>query len=274
LIERFSEDIDLVVSREAVGLASFDDHAPATSRNEKEEQREAVQGACQPYVESKIFPFLRERVHKLGQLVEAAELMFDSEDKARQNMDFKYTSLIGGSGYLRPIVKIEPGALSDTEPTRKARITPYVGDALNDELPDLSFEVRAVAAERTFWEKVCLLHEETYKTGDVRDRLARHYYDLWCLDRKGVATRAIADGALFARVVAHRREFFPRAAEIQASLKPGSLRLVPAPDRLGAWQADYKDMSEAMFFGRPPGFEEVMASTASLEGRVNEVALP
>jgi hypothetical protein len=55
-----------------------------------------------------------------------------------------------------------------------------------------------------------LLHEETYRPGDGRNRarLSRHYYDLWCLIRKGVAGRAAQDSELFRRAAEHRELFF------------------------------------------------------------------
>lgn len=77
-------------------------------------------------------------------------------------------------------------------------------------MPNGPFFVRVLAAERTFWEKACLLHEETFRPTDRprKLRMARHYYDLWCLLRAGVGDRALADTALFARVAEHREVFF------------------------------------------------------------------
>ena len=96
-----------------------------------------------------------------------------------------------------------------------------------------------------------LLHEETFrKSGSgPKARLARHYYDLWCLITKGIAEKAAADMELFNRVAAHRGVFFRKSKEAQTSLRPGSLRLVPLPDQLPAWKQDYQSMREDMFFG-------------------------
>jgi hypothetical protein len=96
-------------------------------------------------------------------------------------------------------VKIELGARSDTEPSATPEIAPYLAEAFPDEVPDSPFTVHAVALERTFWAKVALLHEETYREGlgAPKARLARHYYDLWCLITGGVAERAARDKKLF-----------------------------------------------------------------------------
>jgi hypothetical protein len=68
-----------------------------------------------------------------------------------------------------------------------------------------------------------LLHEETYRpAGKVhRARLARHYYDLWCLITKGVAARAVASPGLFERVAAHREVFFNWSWMDYSTLRPG-----------------------------------------------------
>jgi hypothetical protein len=65
--------------------------------------------------------------------------------------------------YLRQVVKIELGARSDTEPTEKINIHPYLKEAFPDLFPQAHFSVRAVSRERTFWEKAMLLHEETFR---------------------------------------------------------------------------------------------------------------
>ena len=131
--------------------------------------------------------------------------------------------------------------------------------------------MHAVAPERTFWEKVALLHEETYREGSAapKARLARHYYDLWCLITRGVAERAVRDRELFDRVAAHRAVFFRRSRDAQASFAPGSLRIVPAADRLAQWRRDYDAMRESMFFGEVPDFAEILSVVGRFEEDFN-----
>lgn len=131
--------------------------------------------------------------------------------------------------------------------------------------------MRAVAAERTFWEKVALLHEEAFRKTGPRARLARHYYDIWCLEKKGVADRALASPELFARVAEHRRSYFRLGGRAQSDLRTGSVRLVPIEERMRAWQADYDATREAMFFGETPTFADLMEGIRLLELRINGV---
>ncbi len=134
--------------------------------------------------------------------------------------------------------------------------------------------MRAVAPERTFWEKAALLHEETYREGAAapKARLARHYYDLWCLITRGVAERAVADTGLFERVAAHRMVFFRGSHGAQASFRPGSLWLVPDADRRGQWKRDYDVMRESMFFGDAPDFDDILTVVGGFEEMFNTAA--
>jgi hypothetical protein len=115
-----------------------------------------------------------------------------------------------------------------------------------------------------------LLHEETFRVGGKgpKARLARHYYDLWCLIEAGVARRAGGDRPLFEAVVAHRRTFF-RRPEAQRSMEPGSLRLLPREDQRAAWKRDFSAMRESMIFGEAPGFETILASVGEFERDFN-----
>lgn len=137
-----------------------------------------------------------------------------------------------------------------------------------------AFAIKTVAARRTFWDKAMLLHEETYRPADKpRKRpLARHYYDLWCLIQKGVATQAVADTGLFDRVATHRQEFFDYNWMDYEKMRPGSLRLLPLADQLSAWRGDYREMKKEMFFGKVPEFDEILRVVGEFEKQFNQQA--
>jgi hypothetical protein len=119
-----------------------------------------------------------------------------------------------------------------------------------------------------------LLHEENILGGTKgpRVRLARHYYDLWCLIRAGVAARAAQDNSLFERAAAHRSVFFRKKKEAQESLRRGSLQIVPREEHRSYWKKDYEQMREAMFFGEPPTFDEILRVVEEFEKEFNRGA--
>lgn len=188
----------------------------------------------------------------------------------RQTLLFEYPRASPDS-YLRPVVKIELGARSDTEPTETPEIRPYLADLDETILGPSTFTVKTVAPERTFWEKAMLLHEERHRSGGVapKSRLSRHYYDLFRLLGAGVGAKAAADLPLFERIAAHRTVYFSKAKEAQSTLKPGTLQLLPAAGVEAEWRRDYAAMSEVMFFGRPPTFDEILSKVAAFERSFN-----
>jgi hypothetical protein len=176
--------------------------------------------------------------------------------------------------YLRPSIKIELGARSDTEPHETPAIRPYVSGAFPQLDPSAPFAVRTVAARRTFWEKAMLLHEENFRPSDKprKSRLARHYYDLWCLITKGVAQQALADAGLFSRVARHREVFFRWSWVDYATLRPGALRILPDEAQRAAWASDYRAMRQDMFFTEPPAFDEILRVVGQFERDFNATA--
>ena len=102
--------------------------------------------------------------------------------------------------------------------------------------------------------------------------MARHYYDLWCLIGRGVAAKAGADEALFKRVAEHRQAFFPWSWVDYATMRRGSLRLLPAEGRLESWRRDYEAMSSSMFFGKVPSFDDILEAVGAFGRRFNEKA--
>jgi predicted nucleotidyltransferase component of viral defense system len=271
IIHRFSEDIDVVIDREFLGFIG--DKAPETapSNKKRDERLESLKAAAQKHIREILGPDLEQHLRERLPAKSAWKLADDPSDADGQTLLFEYPAAFTPGSYMRPVVKIELGARSDTEPSATPTIQPYVAEAFPNEFTSSVFTVRAVAPERTFWEKAMLLHEETFRVGGdgPRARLARHYYDLWCLIRAGVADRAESDPTLFRRVAAHRAVFFRKKKEAQESLRPGSLRILPVQNHVASWKKDYEAMRETMFFEEPPAFEEILRVVADFERNFN-----
>ena len=271
LIQRFSEDIDVVIHRDALGFGGERSPEAAQGSNERRRRLEALRAACRAYIRDALRPALEAR---LGERLDGRgtwRLIDHAGDPDGQTLIFKYPAAIAEGGYLRAEVKIELGARSDIDPSAQPQIQPYLAEVMPDVTGPSAFSVQTLEPRRTFLEKVCLLHEESYRAEGkaLAERLSRHYYDLYCLIRSGAAGEALADRDLFKRVVTHREVFFRRSAEAQASLRPGALRLLPAAEREPAWRRDYEAMQEAMFFGESPEWKEILRVVGEFEARFN-----
>lgn len=233
-----------MIDRRFLGFTGEAAPETAPSQKQRAKRLDALRVACQQYVRDALLPELALALGRSPLERDRWRVTMDPDDVDAQTVLFTYPAEAASSDYIRPVVKIELGARSDTEPCVEPSITPYVAEALPAVCGDCGFTVRTVTPERTFWEKVALLHEEAHRAGDVppKARLARHYYDVWALIQAGVAERAMENASLFARVAAHRAVFFHKSREAQVSLQPGTLAVVPSGSRRVAWRRDYEAM--------------------------------
>lgn len=266
LINRFSEDIDVVISREFLGFAGD----KLSNKNQKK-----LVKTCSARIHSELLPALTQHFQQRiptnakWSLVPASK----EEDPDQQTLLFEYPRTFNENvAYIQPVVRIEMGARSATEPVESPALQPYICEALPDAIGTGDFVVRTVVARRTFWDKVMLLHEETYRPPEKAKRIARmsrHYYDVWALITKGIADEAIADQGLFERVAAHRVAFFGYGWMDYSTLRPGALRIMPLAEQVSAWRTDYDAMRPSMFFEDPPQFEEILRVVGEFEHRFN-----
>ena len=279
LINRFSEDIDVTVFRDDIGEPATIEELDALSRNKRRARLDAIKDACQAYINGP----LRDRTD--GDLAENgyrppassagdARVEADDADADGQTLLIWYPAATPRSDYVRAAIKIESGAKSALDPNSEVPIKPYV----DDDLPALDLTVpavRTVDPERTFWDKVVILHGLRRwfdKRGELRgggQRVSRHYYDLHRLTAAPVGAAAIDDAALGADCVAHARMFFNRPDFDLATAAPGSFALAPHDEMIEQLRADYRAM-QGMIFGDPPNFEAVLDSISLLERRLNE----
>lgn len=260
LIDRFSEDIDLTISHTALGIDPSHEPINASSGGERQRRLTAIKVACQQVVQQSIAAELTARFASiLGK--SGWSLTMDPEDLDQQTLLFAYPESPSASeAYLRPVAKLEFGARGEPWPAEERLIRAIVAEELPHLFDAPAISVRALRPERTFWEKVMLLHEERLRPGDrpIRRAMARHYYDVWRLIDSDVAAAAAADIGLFDQVAAHRELYFRQTWMDYDTLKKGRIEMLPAEAHLDEWRRDYEAMKGEMFVTPPPSFNEIL----------------
>lgn len=278
LISRFSEDIDITVFRADLGEEASVAALEALSGKKRRARLDAIREACQTYVagplQDQFGSVFRETLERAHIATDGPRIELDPADPDRQSLLVWYPSVtVADGGYVRPAVKIEAGAKSALDPHRVTSVTPYVGQ----DTPGLDLTVgniTVVDAGRSFWDKVVILHglrrwfDQRQVLRGGGQRVSRHYYDVHRLYRSAVGPAAIADIALGQDCVQHARMFFNSADLDLASAAPGTFSLAPCEAMLAMLRRDYEAMA-GMIFGPVPAFDEVMASVAELEQRIN-----
>jgi hypothetical protein len=278
VIERFSEDIDLSISRESLGYGGAREPEAAPSKKQAQQRIEELQEACRRKIADEMLPSLIETFTAIlghppgdsGERDASWQLHQDAHDP--QTLLFAYPSRQDASlaGYIRPVVRIELGARSDHWPAGIYPLTSYAAEEFPDYFTTSSCQVRTLEAERTFWEKATILHAEHFRpdTSAASDRVSRHYYDLYRMATSPIAEKATARMDILSRVAEHKRIYFRSAWARYEEARPGSLHLLPRDERLATLRADYDKMRD-MFFGQRPSFEQILDVLREFEENIN-----
>jgi len=278
LIERFSEDIDLVLDKQWLGITPENDPELAANNSQLKNRLHIAERMSS----TKICGPLREALEASIRRALPADLSgwlleVDPDDEKRQTLLFHFPRMgARTSGYLLEEVKIEIGTRSDPIPSRLCRIRAEVAEAYPQLFDQPWVEVRSVEPVRTFLEKVALLHEAGFKSavGKPRPaRLARHYYDIAKLIHAGIGDIALGRHPLFEKVLANRMVYFKiTGLDYRQVLREG-VRILPESPYMDAWARDYEKMGKEMFYGAPPSWPEVMRAVGAWELAFNHVCL-
>ena len=276
IIKRFSEDIDLTIRPVAPGVTdtrpSMED---GIGSNERSRRIKALREAAQAYVQDVAFPALVRAIEQALGTKEGWSVEPDPEDADKQTLLFFYPRALAietmeaDKGYIKPRIKLEYGARGEPEPYATQTIRPYLADQFPGELPDADTDVETLSIERTFWEKVTILHA-LHHNGKFKEGMSRHYYDVVMLDRAGVTASALADPDLLRRVVRNKSLMFAEKAASYDTAVLGSLRLLLNETIHDPFVRDYAAMEE-MFMERPPAAADLLGTLTALEERINDV---
>ena len=268
LIHRFSEDIDLILDWRVLG---FEENEPWLSRSKtKQEQfnKEANKRA-ELFLQNQLLPNLQYGLSKM--IGKPAKLYIDELDT--QTINFEYPHFFGSNSILQTI-RLEIGALAAWTPIKKTVVTSYAALNYPNIFENPHTHIRSTTAERTFWEKVTILHHEANRPSHLNmpTRYSRHYYDLYCFACSNYKNSALNNMELLHKVVEFKMKFYPRTWAEYECAKPGSVKLYPPQYRLDALEKDYHAMRE-MIFEDIPDFETLMLQVKELETKINTIHL-
>lgn len=257
LIERFSEDIDLILDWR---ILAGDDPLAERSKTKQAQLNAAINEQAKKYIG--------------GDLLRMVESALDGVCDCRVDddpfvIDINYPAAFPDA-YLRSEVRLEIGPLASWLPYEDRSISCYVAEAFPDVFEQRECAVRVIKAERTFWEKATILHHEAHRPeGNAQPpRYSRHYYDLAKMAQSPVKERALADSELLASVVAFKQRFYPRGWARYDLAKPGTLVLVPVGHVLASVRSDYRAM-ENMIFGEMPHIDQILEVLQALQEEIN-----
>ena len=196
LISRFSEDIDLILDWRALGYGL---NEPWDHRSNTKQDKFKLEAAerTEEYLREVLVPTLKPSL--------SSELGFEAQIRVAPEEEtaiFEYPRAYSLSAAL-DVIRLEIGPLAAWTPTVEASIRSYAAEQNPKAFTMPTTTVVTVTPERSFWEKITILHQEANRPEGKRmlPRYSRHYYDVYQMGNSPVKENALHDIALLQKVV-------------------------------------------------------------------------
>lgn len=274
LIERFSEDVDLTISKSCLNAAG--------SSNKPRKIESRIRHAAEDFVKDEIYELLKKVFAK--DLEDGSwSLDFSEEDKSTLLFQFPYAENIvlwdtfkwdsshwsdetDSYNYIKPSIKLEFGALGEDWPSEEKKVAPYAQKILPDFFDES--QVKVLDVKRNFLEKLLILHSICLRPIEkpLKHHYSRHYYDVFCLIKAGIAKEALKFSEILESVKENKITFWDETWEPYKNINSfHDIKVVPTQEsRLKELESDYERMKE-MFFGKYPDFSDVIDELRSFE---------
>jgi predicted nucleotidyltransferase component of viral defense system len=269
LIARFSEDVDIAINREYFGFLGN----TFTIRQISKGLRKTT---CK-FIRNHLRFDLENQMQVSGISADLFSVKMNVTPVTTidpEKVFVEYKSVFNPNPYIKNVVIVEIGGRSMKEPLQKVEIQSFIDKYFPQAtFAEHPYEVNVVVPERTFIEKICLLHEEFAKPGEqVRvERMSRHLYDLVQIMDTPVAEKALSDKYLYNSILEHRRIFVALRGFDYATLAPKTISIVPPDHVIDLWKADYEVMQRTMIYGKSLPFNKLLDKIKQLNERINKI---
>jgi len=260
LIERFSEDIDLILDWNEV---SEKNPTQTRSKTQQDKINKSINEQAQSYIAHTILPLLTKAFDNI------CVATIDKNDP--HNINITYPANFKDQ-YLRPQVLLEIGPLAAMMPSEICKVSSYCAQHFPKVFEQSNIQVSTIKAQRTFYEKLTILHAEAHRPENKKMpiRYARHYYDVYQMIQKGLADQALKQSELLEQVVVFKQKFYPMnwANYNEATLQ--QIKLMPSEHHIKTLEKDYQSMQE-MIFGTYPTFKKLMQCLQEFQNTLNQI---
>ncbi len=285
IINRFSEDVDIVLDRSfflnVKGLSCAKCENNTQIRNLRKQSQDFIFGEFKSELLNHLDKIGLEGVHILSENEipdENGKPKTVPHDKDPSILFVIYPSIYqSNNSYIAPDVKIEISCTSMVEPFEEKLIStlvqqvnaPEYGQNIDN---DFTKEIRAISPARTFLEKAFLLCEEFQKDNPRTLRMSRHLYDLEKLSQTMYMEIALSDINHYMAIVRHRERFYHPSYVDYTKLHPNKITFVPPNNIIDAFRRDYKDMCNSFIYEKNPlDFEELINKITEIQNAFRKI---
>lgn len=263
-IERFSEDIDIALDWECLAIEKEVAYLERSNRQQGIFNNDANKKTAD-YIKEVWIPQIQSDFDK--RLKDDFLVYIDELDA--HTICFEYPQMNNDISILQ-IIRIEVGVLAESFPSTKECIETYISEVYPEIFTDRKIEISAVSINRTFFEKLTILHREANRTnGNYPERYSRHFYDVYRLIKIGVGKRSFNFFELLEKTIDFKIKFYPcRWAKYNEVMK-GHCRLVPNEAAIKIFKHDYQVM-QGMIYGESLEFDLIIEELRKYEEILNK----
>jgi len=267
LIERFSEDIDIAVNRELLGF---------TGTLSKTQISDKLRRTSCAFVREKLQFDLQKQLKTNGISNSNFSIIVNITPITTTDpeiIEVQYKTLFADK-YIKPVVRLEISGRSMNEPITEIALQSLLDETFsNTPYSEKPFVINAVVPERTFWEKICLLHEEFAKPQELirAERMSRHLYDLGRMMGSKIEDKAFKNNELYNSIVEHRRIFVDLKGFDYSTLATQTINILPPESVISQWQEDYETMRDTMIYGESLSFDKLIDRIKQLNETINQL---
>ena len=266
VINRFSEDIDLILDwRKLTGKS---DPWEERSKTKQDIYNKEINNTAASFFKDELVPVLnKELSSKLG---DGKWVEIDGADPMIVN--FLYERNLG-TEYIIPMVRLEIGPLAEWMPSHITEVEPFAAEQYPDIFEQRKTDILTIDVERTFWEKLTILHKMAHFPEDkvLPRRYARHLYDVYCMANSPIKDQAFARKELLEKDVVFKQKFYYAKSAHYESASLSQISLIPADHIMDAVKADYAAMKN-MIYGDYPGFDDILSCLRRLQEEIHGLA--
>lgn len=261
LIDRFSEDIDLALDKAVLGVENV----------QTKKHVRILRSKSKKFITNEFFPLLKEGFTVAG-IGDTDIFIPEGTENDPLTIEIHYPNVTQHSVYIKPRVLIEIGSRSLKEPFSEQTITSFVAEQFpKQSFADEPVRIATAKPEKTFLEKIFLLHEEFQKDEIRTDRLSRHFYDIEKMMDTPFAETALSDNDLYQTIVQHRKLLYSVSVVDYNLHQPQTIKLIPPERLLKAWESDYRELIENMIYGDKLPWGKLLDRIKELTERINKL---
>lgn len=285
LINRFSEDIDLSISRQFF----LNELGKPFAKAENNTQLKNLRKASRDYIHDTLSCDIEKTLTSMGVMgFKIKNHTHDdtpdgpkpiSHDSDPTVIFVEFDSIFPQyEGDIKPRVKIEISCLSMDEPFEELTLNSMLREQsiIYPDFPVIDEEIevvaRVVSPSRTFLEKIFLLSEEFQKEKPRFRRMSRHLYDIDRIKDTDFGKQALKNTKLYSDIVAHREKFYHLGYVDYEKDLPDKICFVPEGHILEEYRKDYEEnMVDGFIYNEALSFDLLISRLEELQESIRAI---